>query len=92
MIRVSLAELSGQSCLALVGRRPFGLMSLVHVDLCSIQLLLYLSDLVSDLRCSASALLRRLRSCAINCASMVFISGAGSAEGVSQPEAFTHDS
>lgn len=45
---MGLAELTGQCCLALVERRPVGLMPLVHVDLCSIQLSLYLSDLVSD--------------------------------------------
>ncbi len=45
---MGLAELSGQCCLALVQRRPFGLMPLIHVDLCRVQLSLYLGDLASD--------------------------------------------
>jgi len=45
---MGLAELSGQCCPALVERNPFGLMSLVHIDLRNIQLSLYLSGLVSD--------------------------------------------
>ncbi len=45
---MGLAELSGQCGPALVERNPFGLMSLVHVDLRRTQLPLYPGGLVSD--------------------------------------------